>query len=73
MHEYASNVTTTPKAKLFCTCKSRKLILSQNFKFLAQKIGRSTHHWHEKAYNHSALSGVWDEPAGQLHHQVVQK
>ena len=49
MHEYASGLTTTPKAELFCNCKPRKFIgqhkvkifklQSQNFKFLGQKIG----------------------------------
>ena len=48
MHEYASKLTTTPKAELFYSCKRRKLIgqnevkinklLSQNFNFLSQKI-----------------------------------
>jgi len=49
VHEYASGLTSTPKAELFCSCKRRKLIgqnkvkisklLSQNFKFLGKKIG----------------------------------
>jgi len=26
MHEYASELTTTPKAELFCSCKRRKII-----------------------------------------------
>jgi len=49
VHEYASGLTSTPKAELFCSCKRRKFrgqnkvkidkLLSQNFKFLGQKIG----------------------------------
>ena len=47
-HEYASKLTSTPRAVLFCSCKCRKFIgqnevkicklWSQNFKFLGQKI-----------------------------------
>jgi len=42
VHEYASGLTSTPAAELFCCCKRRKFI-GQNkvkiFKFLGQKIG----------------------------------
>jgi len=54
VHEYASGLTSTPKAELFCSCKRRKFIgqnkvktcklLSQNFKFLGQKIGCLSHY-----------------------------
>jgi len=54
VHEYASGLTSTPKGELFCSCKNRKFIgqnkvqicklLSQNFKFLGQKIGCPSHH-----------------------------
>jgi len=49
VHEHASGLTSTPKDKLFCSCKLRKFIgqnkakilklQSQNFNFLGQKIG----------------------------------
>jgi len=54
MHEYASGVTSTAKAELFCRCKHRKFIgqnkvkicklWSQNFKILGEKIGCPNHY-----------------------------
>ena len=51
--KYASGLTSTPKAELFCSCKRRKFIgqnkvkicklQSQNFKFLGKKIGCPIH------------------------------
>jgi len=48
VHEYASGLTSTPKAELFCSCKRRKFVgqnkvnifelYSQNVKFLGQKL-----------------------------------
>ena len=38
MHDYASGLTSTPKAALFCSCKRRKCI-GQNFKFFGPEIG----------------------------------
>jgi len=53
VHEYASGLTSTPKAELFCSCKRRKFIgqnkvkicklQSQNFKPLGQKVGCPNH------------------------------
>jgi len=53
VHEYASGLTSTPKAELCCSCKRRKFIgqnkvkiyevESQNFNFLGQKIGCPSH------------------------------
>jgi len=42
VHECDSELTSTPKAELFCSCKRRKFI-GQNFKFLSQKLGCPTH------------------------------
>jgi len=49
VHEYLSELTSTPHAELFCTCKRRKFIdqhqvkmctlSSQNYMFLVEKIG----------------------------------
>jgi len=32
VHEYASGLTSTPKAELFCSCKHRKFILQNKVK-----------------------------------------
>jgi len=34
MHEYASGLTSTPKGKLFCSCKRRKFIGQKKVKIL---------------------------------------
>ena len=38
VHEYASGLTTTPKAELFCCCKPRKFIGQNKVKFANYKV-----------------------------------